>query len=93
MEAQEAKQKLNQYKDEGYTIYYADEFCTSRSTIHMQAWSLRNMNCKIDKALLNQKNVASIICISEDDGFSLIMNFPKSVNASKFIMFMRELRQ
>ena len=50
------------------------------------------MNCKIDKALLNQKNVASIICISEDDGVSLIMNFPKSVNASKFIMFMRELR-
>ena len=53
LEAQEAKQMLNKYKDEGYTIYYADEFCTTRGTIQMQSWSLRNRNYKIDSAVLN----------------------------------------
>ena len=36
--------------------------------------------------------IASILCISEEDGVNLLMNFPKSVNSTKFIEFLRELR-
>ena len=42
--------------------------------------------------MLDDKNIASIVCISEEDGLDLLMNFPKSVNSSKFIEFLRELR-
>ena len=42
--------------------------------------------------MLEDKNIASIVCISEEAGVDLIMNFPKSVNSSKFIDFLRELR-
>jgi transposase len=42
--------------------------------------------------LLDEKTIASIVCISEEDGLDLLMNFPKSVNSSKFIDFLRELR-
>jgi hypothetical protein len=42
--------------------------------------------------MLDDKNIASIIAISEETGVEIIMNFPKSVNSSKFIEFLRELR-
>ena len=43
-------------------------------------------------SMLEDKNIASIVCISEEAGLDMIMNFPKSVNSSKFIDFLRELR-
>jgi hypothetical protein len=42
--------------------------------------------------MLDDKNIASIVCISDEAGLELLMNFPKSVNSTKFIEFLRELR-
>ena len=42
--------------------------------------------------MIEEKNIASIVCISEEAGLDLLMNFEKSVNTPKFIEFLRELR-
>ena len=42
MEAKEAKKNLNEAKQEGYKIYYVDEFCTTRNTFLTHSWSLKN---------------------------------------------------
>ena len=41
-EAVLAKEKVNELRALGYEIYYADEFCTTKSTIPTHCWSLPN---------------------------------------------------
>ena len=92
MEAKEAKKNLNEAKQEGYKIYYVDEFCTTRNTFLTHSWSLKNQPFQLEQNMMEDKMIASILCISEEDGVNLLMNFPKSVNSTKFIEFLRELR-
>ena len=92
-ETEEAQLDLAKYQALGYRILYADEFCTSRNTLPTHAWSKKRENISIDMKLLDERLIASLIGISEEDGVELLMNFPKSVNSSKFIDYLREWRQ
>ena len=47
-EAQEAKKSLNEAKQLGYKIIYADEFCTTRNTLLTHSWSLKNEPLMVD---------------------------------------------
>jgi hypothetical protein len=75
MEAKEAKHNLEMAKWHGYKIIYADEFCTNRNTLMTHSWSLKNQPLKVEMNMIDEKNIASIVCISEEDGVVLLMNF------------------
>jgi hypothetical protein len=60
-------------------------------TIPTHDWSPKNATFEIDYKLYHKKTIASILGISEN-GPELVMSFEKSVNAEKFIKYLRALR-
>ena len=80
------------YKNLGYKIIYTDEFCTTRTTMLSHSWSLKNAPLKFNTSFLNGRTIASIVAISSEAGMDLLMNFEKSINSTKFIEFLYELR-
>ena len=74
-EALQAFLGLNEAITQGFRVIYIDEFMTTRTTISKNSWSLKNNPVLIDSKALDQRNVASIMGISQLHGVDLIMNF------------------
>ena len=88
-----AKDLVYKYKEEGYSIVYIDEFCTTKSTIPTHCWSLPRKPIQIDYKQFANKCLASVAAVSAEKGFELIMNFPKSINTLKYAKFLKALRE
>ena len=67
--------------------------CTTVSTIPTHAYSLKNNPIKIDQKSVQQKCIATITSMSEEAGVELVMNFNRSVDKPKFIIWLRALRK
>jgi transposase len=93
LEAIEARANLLSLIDQGFLIIYLDEFMTTKQTIPTHEWTPKNKVYQIDYKLYHTKTIASEAAISLESGPELIMNFDKSVDAVKFILFLRALRK
>ena len=92
----EAKEALAQIKDatqRGDLILYLDEFCTTKMTIPWSDWSARKDYLSVDPKWYHRKTLATIVAVSRENGLELASSFDKSVNAEKFITYLKKVRQ
>jgi transposase len=73
-------------------VIYVDELMTTKSTMPTHEWTPRGKVFQTDYKLYHTRTVASIVGISIENGPELVMSFNKSVNAEKFIEYLRALR-
>ena len=65
----------------------------TRTTIPKLDWTLKHQNSEVDYSQLNRDPIAIIAAVSRERGLELEMQFPKSVNVTKFKVFLDELRR
>ena len=65
----------------------------TRTTIPKLDWSHKFKNSEVDYSQLNRDPIAIVAAVSRERGLELAMQFPKSVNVTKFKVFLDELRR
>ena len=65
----------------------------TRTTIPKLDWSHKYQNSEVDYSQLNRDPIAIVAAVSRERGLELAMQFPKSVNVTKFKVFLDELRR
>ena len=80
-------------RDNNYKLVFLDETMFTRRAISKFEWSNKNENIEFDDKLLNDTTLALLIGISAERGVEHWRIFKKSVNTSKFIEYLEELRQ
>ena len=86
------KRQMTRAKRDGYRIIYLDETMFTRKTVAETEWALPGENMTVDQAKLDEPTLALLAAISKDKGLEHYRVFPKSVDAAKFIEWLRELR-
>ena len=78
---------------QGFRIVQYDETMVTRTTIPKLDWSHKFQNSEVDYSQLNRDPIAIVAAVSRERGLELAMQFPKSVNVTKFKVFLDELRR
>lgn len=65
----------------------------TRTSIPKLDWSHKFKNSEVDYSQLNRDPIAIVAAVSRERGLELAMQFPKSVNVTKFKVFLDELRR
>ena len=71
----------------------ADECMITRKTIPTHDWALPYRNSELNADRMKDPAIAIIGAVSREKGFELLMTFPKSINISKYKIFLEELRR
>ena len=73
-------------------ICQLDEFVVSKQTMATHAWTNKKNNVLYDLSKAYTKPKAVIIAVSREYGLDHLQIFPNSVNRTKFLFFLDQLR-
>ena len=85
-------EELDRAQTSGSLVVYLDECMFTQKTYLDTAWSNRRQNVTLSRQRMNQKALALIFACSLEKGVEHCQIYPKSVNAVKFIEYLRNLR-
>ena len=64
----------------------------TKSTIGTHEWSRKNQNYEMDMKSYAKESVAVLAGVSKECGLDLLETYPKSVNTTKFKLYLQDLR-
>jgi hypothetical protein len=77
---------------DGFRLVYLDEMMVTKRSLPKSEWSKKNQNFQLDLSKIDTSAVATLCAVSREFGVDLIMTFEKSVDRSKFMIFLQALR-
>ena len=75
----------------GFRIVQLDECMCTKKTWPKTDWSFKRQNTTTEWHQMNMQAIAIIAAVSREKGIELAMTFPKSVNVSKYKIFLENL--
>ena len=92
MQIEECREKLQDCYDNKRTVLFLDETMFTKKTYQPKEYSLKRQNILVDQANFSIKAMAFLGVISLNMGLVYYRMYDFSVNAVKFISFLRELK-
>ena len=86
------KGQLTRAKNDGYRVIYIDETMFTRKTVPLTEWALPKENMTVDQARLDEPTLALLAGISKENGLEHCQIFKRSVNTTKFLEYLANLR-
>ena len=65
----------------------------TKRSVASHDWAKKRCNAQYDFSLVNGTPIAVLGAVSREKGIDLMMTFPKSINVTKFKVFLDELRR
>ena len=92
LQAVDLEQDISMALGRGFRIIQLDECVITKRTLPTHVWTLPRTNAQIDQKSAYTKSIAVILAVSREYGMDHVQVFPKSINKTKFKVFLQNLR-